>query len=490
MPQPRSLSRWLLIIAFMAVLGGAWAILLNEDKVFFLSILIVTFALIGLAMFRNLERMAFLFLAAMVPIRVSVNLAAPAHYARAKMASGFVLTLTDCLILVLLIAWGRRVIFFHQPLRLYPKFTLPAFFLWVWVAIAGTKTGNDHASGFDMVFHFTIAFLMFLYLLNNRWPLKDYFLHGVAVCGMLVFEGMLGVIQQVTGSNAGMEILGAPTTKMDHNTDSRMMGTVPSSNMLGALVSMMIAHPVSMFFSNMRKYKFLQLAVLLLVTLTILGTKSRGVWLSSTIIFSYGLVQMFRIRFSTMRSIIGVGWMLTFVAIVALSLPGMTDRIFKQDGGSAAARLYMNAIAWNMIEAKPIFGHGWNNYTKYFHHYDDTEVQHSYDFPFIVHNGYLYVAAEYGMPALVLLLFIWFRVIKFTLHRSPKGLEYQQMLAFFFPLIFIARMLQAPLYINNPILSVENWYFLAMCVVFKEICEEDEVNRAAGRQPESLATQL
>ena len=490
MSLPRSAFRWLTTVALVAAFAGLWAFILHEDKVFFLAIQIITFALIGLSLFRNLERLCFLFLAAIIPIRVSVNLAAPAEYARAKFASGFVLTIMDCMVLVLLLSWGRRVIFFHQPVKFYPKFSLPIFILWIWVAIAGTKTGNDHISGFDMVFHYTMGVGMFFYLLNNRWPLKDYFLHGVAVCGMLVFEGLLGIVQQTTGSNAGMEILGAPTTKMDHNTDSRMMGTVPSSNMLGALISMMIVHPVSMFFSNIRKYKFIVLGVLLLVTLTILGTKSRGVWLSSTIIFSYGLFQMFRMRYTTLRSSLGVGWLLVFMAIVALSLPGMTDRIFRHDGGSAQARLYMNSIAWNMIEAKPIFGHGWNNYTKYFHEYDDTVVQHSYDFPFIVHNGYLYVGVEYGAPALMLLLFIWFRVLRYTLRRRPAGMEFQHMMAFFFPWMIVARMLQVPLYINNPIVAFENWYALAMCVVFKEWVDNDEKLIAEGKKPESLADQL
>jgi O-antigen ligase len=490
MSFPRSMFRWLMVVASVAAFGGLWAFIINEDKVFFLSILIITFATIGLAMFRNIERLSFIFLAAMIPIRVSVNLAAPADYARAKFASGFVLGLLDCMILVLLLAWGRRIVFFHQPIKFYPKFSLPLGILWIWVVIAGTKTGNDHISGFDMVFHYTICISLFFYILNNRFPLKDYFLHSVAVCGMLVFEGLLGIVQQTTGSNAGMEILGAPTTKMDHNTDSRMMGTVPSSNMLGALISMMIAHPVAMFFSNMRKHKFIILGVLLLVCLTILGTKSRGVWLSSTLVFSYGLYQMFRQRFSSLRAGIGVGWLLVFIAIVALSLPGMTDRIFNTDGGSAQARLYMNSIAWNMIEAKPIFGHGWNNYTKYFHEYDDTVVQHSYDFPFIVHNGYLYVGAEYGAPALLLLLFVWLRVLRGTLRRRPSGLEYQHMLAFFLPWIFVARMLQAPLYINNPIIAYENWYTLALCVLFREWTDEDEEMIAEGKQPESLVHQL
>jgi O-antigen ligase len=487
---PRSLIRWLFAVILIAAFAGTWAFVLHEDKVFFLSILIVTFAAIGLAMFNNLERLAFIFIAAMIPIRVSVNLAGPAEYARAKMASGFIITLTDCLVLVLMIAWGRRVLFMHQPVKFYPRYTLPMGILWIWVVIAGTKTGNDHASGADMVFHFTLGLLLFLYVLNNRYPLKDYFLHSIAVCGMLVFEGLLGIIQQVTGSNAGMEILGAPTTKMDHNTDSRMMGTVPSSNMLGALVSMLIVHPVAMFFSNTRKYKFATLCVLLLVCLTILGTKSRGVWLSSTIVFGYGLYQMFHVRFSALRSGIGVGWLLTFMAIVALSLPGMTDRLFNQDGGSAVARLYMNQIAVNMMVAKPIFGFGWNNYTAHFHEYDDTAVQHSYDFPFIVHNGYLYVGVEYGALALFLMVFIWMRVLRSTLRRRPQGLEYQQLLAFFLPWIFLARMLQAPLYINNPLLSYENWYVLGMCLLFKEWCEEDEKVRAEGGEPESLAWQL
>jgi O-antigen ligase len=154
------------------------------------------------------------------------------------------------------------------------------------------------------------------------------------------------------------------------------------------------------------------------------------------------------------------------------------------------ARTYMNQIAMNMIEARPIIGFGWNNYTLYFHEYDDTEIGHSYLFPYMVHNGYLFMGVEYGLGAMFLVLWIWLKVIRTTLHIRPKGLEYQQMMAFFFPWIFLSRIMQTPLYVNNPITSIETWYMIAMCLVFKEWCDEDDQIRAEGGTPESLVNQI
>ena len=65
----------------------------------------------------------------------------------------------------------------------------------------------------------------------------------------------------------------------------------------------------------------------------------------------------------------------------------------------------MAKVAWNVIKANPFTGVGLNNYTNVMQRYDRTRAWESYRFPHPVHNAYLLIAAETGIPALA--AFLW-----------------------------------------------------------------------------------
>jgi O-antigen ligase/polysaccharide polymerase Wzy-like membrane protein len=488
MNSGRPLSRWLLTVLMTVALAAACLGLIFAGKAVILLLIIAVFALIALSFFKDLEQMAFLFLAATLPIRLTVHITESISYERAHSAFGFVVSLTDCLIIVLMIAWARRVLFFDQPIRWYPRVSVPMLLLAAWVFQAGLRAEDDPISGAWMILRFFECWGLFLYLVNNIRPIRDYLLHSIATCGMLVFESLLGLGQDLTGgNNFGMEIFGAPVKRSNEGDGSRCVGTLPTPNLFASILSLFIVHPISLLFSNLKKHKWIYFGVIMVTCVTILGTKSRGVWLSSTLVFGFGLFQVLRMRLAGFRAAMSMGWAMIVIGVVALSAPGVYSRLTEDDHGSAESRIYMNQIAFNMVQDKPFFGFGWDNYTIYFNGYDDTDIQHSYDFPFIVHNGYAYIAVEYGVPALFLLLAIWLSVMKRTLRWRPAGYEFQQMLAFFMPWVFVGRMIQSPLYVNNPLNSLDVWYALAMCVVFQEWTARDEEMRARGEQPPSLA---
>lgn len=476
------IPRFLVVVLLAAVAGGIAVSMLFAAKPVVLTVLVLVFALIGLSLIRDLEWLSFLTVAATIPIRLNMRLSDPVVNDRAESAMGFVISLTDCLIVVMLLAWSRRILFYDQPIRLYPRLTLPMAALLIWVVQAGWRAEEDPISALWMVLRYVECWALFLYLVNNVRPVRDYLRHFLATCGLLVFESSLGLGQGATGGfNFGMEVLGAPTKRSAEHTGSRIVGTLPTPNLFAGLLSILIAQPLVIFFSRNRVPKLLALGVVVMTAFALLGTKSRGVWLSSTIVFGYFLFALMRTRLRFLQAGFGILWIAVLVGSVALLTPGVLDRLTGDDRGSAESRTYMNQIATNMIEAKPWFGFGWDNYTLYFGQYDDTEILHSEAFPFIVHNGYLYVAAEYGLPALLLMLWVWFLILKRTLRWLPEGTSFVQMGAFLLPWISIGRAIQTPLYVNNPLNEIAIWYTLGLCVVFRELADFEAQERAEGK---------
>jgi hypothetical protein len=477
----RGVSRYLLIALMAVGMAGAALGLFLAGKAAILITLVALSALIALSLVRDLEYVSFLALAATMPIRLNMRLTEPAVYERAHSALGFLVGVTDCVVIVLMIAWARRVLFFDQPIRWLPKISIPMFLLFFWVAYAGLRAEADVASGSWMILRYLECCALMLYLVNNIRPIRDYLAHALTTSGMLLFESTLGLGQGMTGGfNFGMEVLGAPVKRSVEHSGSRITGTMPTPNAFAAMMAGFVLQPVGILFSRNRISKLAIGGLIVFTGFAILATKSRGVWLSSTLVFGYLIFSLLRTRYSSMRASFGVMWIALTLGIVALATPGVLDRLTEDDRGSAEARSYMNRIALNMIEAKPWFGFGWDNYTLHFEAYDDTVIKHSEAFPFIVHNGYAYTAAEYGVPALILLLWIWLVVMRRTLRMRPDAFTFPAIMAFLMPWGFVARIIQTPLYINNPLNSLDGWYTLGLCLVFRELADQDKARRAKG----------
>ena len=81
-------------------------------------------------------------------------------------------------------------------------------------------------------------------------------------------------------------------------------------------------------------------------------------------------------------------------------------RIFEDDHGTGDVREPLKVLAWNIIRHNYWLGVGFNNYTSVIHKYDNTPEGVSWHFPAAVHNEYLLIAAELGVPAAVVFFFL------------------------------------------------------------------------------------
>ncbi len=74
------------------------------------------------------------------------------------------------------------------------------------------------------------------------------------------------------------------------------------------------------------------------------------------------------------------------------------DRLTTDDGSSAAIRIPLMKVAWNIIEENPLVGIGLSGYRTAMYRYDDTKEHVTQIFPGAVHNSFAHITAEIGIP--------------------------------------------------------------------------------------------
>ncbi|MGH9845691.1 MAG: O-antigen ligase family protein, partial [Blastocatellia bacterium] len=91
--------------------------------------------------------------------------------------------------------------------------------------------------------------------------------------------------------------------------------------------------------------------------------------------------------------------------LLAIPFSGkIVSRLTDDDRGSAEVRLPLIQVALAMIADNPVLGVGMGSYESVMRNYDETPelVTEHFDWP--VHNVYLHIAAETGLPGLLLFL--------------------------------------------------------------------------------------
>jgi O-antigen ligase len=330
-----------------------------------------------------------------------------------------------------------------------------------------------------MMYQLLLGFLFFLYIINNPRPKKDYILFAWIIGGTLVFQSFLGHMQAIFNTNLGLEFLGASMSRVEVTKGSieisRMAGTLVNANRFAGFIAVFMAFPLALFIAkNTHPQKRLVLLMILFAAgMGLLGSKSRGTWMSSGLVYGIILYIILRTRMRASRTFLAYAWAILLLLVGVLSAPGVLQRLTTTDSGSVDARGYMNQIAINLIQDNPWTGVGFDNYTYFFSAYDDTDINHSSKFPFIVHNGYLYTASEYGIPALLLLLLIWYRVFRYSFRLKPRSLEPIELMAWLLPFTFFGRVIQIFFYISNPMCSIPIWFVMGLMVVLRESADKE-----------------
>jgi len=318
----------------------------------------------------------------------------------------------------------RRKLSNHSKLFVLSAISVFGFLAWCGLSIV---FGHYKILGFISLIDLLKVFLLWYYIASHVNSEEDvdrvvgYLLIGLAL------EGAIGVYQAFYGFPEWATPIakGDPTTleRLDTGSFLRVGGTIGWTTVFAQYLCLLIPLALAKLASasSWRSALGFSLCSILAITSLFL-TLSRAGWASLAIALAVIGVLLFRYghRQIRIRLIAALGGVL----VLALSFsPLMMERFESYDYGSAAARLPMMRVAWNIIRANPIFGTGLNSYSEIMHQYDPQGLIAGFEYA--VHNIYLFIAAEVGIPGLAFFLafvgLIMFSIIS-VIREGPEYL--------------------------------------------------------------------
>ena len=250
----------------------------------------------------------------------------------------------------------------------------------------------------------------------------------IAVLVITIGEGLLAMAQQQSGGRLGFEVLGEAEYVMTHDLEAghsatRVGGTLGHPNHLARFLGFVLPLALAIFVSPMGKWsRRLAALTLLAAGIALITTLSRAAWIGvaagSALVF-YAALKRQELRGMAFRSLRLV--MVLIVPMVLVNLNTLITRFSGDDQGSFATRGPMARVAAHVIEDNPVLGVGIGNYRLSLPNYGDPESP--FTFQAKVHNVFLLVAAEMGIPSLLLLLAILLVTIRmcFRMMRAQSS---------------------------------------------------------------------
>jgi len=353
-------------------------------------------------MYGDSKRLLLLALMICLPITVDITIN---HTGHKSGAAGYVISIYDIVLAFLYLLWFTELISKKlKNIKFYPEFSLPAISLIGFACLSMIPAKNPSLSVYEVI-EVTKMYLTFFYLANNIKTKKDVNFIITIFIACLLFEGMLGWAQHRYDRPFFPTALGGPQW-----IDSRVSGTWASYNDFGWYITFFLPLGMSMTFSEIKpSYKLICFIAVAAGSGALMWTNSRSSWISFGIaIIFVGLAVLKKIK--DKRSLMNTILAIMFIVIIIFPLyPRLFNKMYGRfagsDGGSADSRMPQFEMAADIIQDHPILGVGINNYTLIMWDYDKTEEGLGALTHHQVHNIFLQIAAEMGIPGLA--MFLW-----------------------------------------------------------------------------------
>jgi len=345
--------------------------------------------------------------------------------------SGFRISIFEVAFFCLLISWVIRLaVDIRLKVQLFPWVSIPFLLIWC-LSLAGLY--NAFMPGivkFSNLWLVLESWLIFLFFANNIRDRRMVF-NIVAVLLLTgVVQSILGLAQYLGGGSLGLQIFGESKsynvyslTMAGTGVISRVSGTFGHPNSLAGYLVMLVLINLSLFWAPISaRVKLALWPSLLLLSTALTLTFSRAGWLALGVAGMFSLyLCLFRwIKHRGLSFIISMALLFTFFIVSVGLITPLRQRLFLEDYGAARVRIPLAEVALNIIGHHPFLGIGLGNYTMAAPDYDTTPEGISYEFPRPVHNEFLLIAAEQGLPALglFLVIFLYISIQLFRLSQS------------------------------------------------------------------------
>ncbi len=328
-------------------------------------------------------------------------------------------------------AWVRHRGHLRIPLSLKIFLLLLILFI-LWSSLSLFVAVKPNLSIFHLIqwgkILLLLIFLQYLIVKPSDLQIMVY-----ALISVFIFESGIAVLQIVLHHSFNLGILadnsGVLSSSAHAGSDFRILGTMGNSNDFAKYLNLVIFLFLGLTQAGgSKKRRFFLLLLSGVGIMLLIYTQSRGAWVAFIIglllwLFS-GLVFKRGVRFSKNTVLLLVTGLLVFIYPLHYHIQ---QRLERPDYGSSYSRIPMMQVAWNVIQAHPLLGIGVNNYLYVMTDYDNTEVQITKTFRSTVHNLYLQVTAETGIPGLLLFLLLLLAVLlrmRKNINFAPK--KYRQ----------------------------------------------------------------
>lgn len=339
---------------------------------------------------------------------------------------GFTIPIFFPPLVMLYIIWAFRTITRKNYFPISTVALWPFAGLFAMAAIS-TLVHNRLFGIFDL-FELVISFLLFIYAASE---IREKRLRMVIIMLVTItlIESIIAIAQNVTGSTLGLEIFGAREYIKGFVgliTVTRVTGTFGHPSNLAEFFDLTLPLTVSMLFYPMkRSYKLLLMATVVIGFVGLGMTYSRGGIIASVLFSGTILMIHFCKRMGLARGIFTSVALGVIFSLLVLTIPNPIQKgLFRTEYETAYGRIPLMDVAFKMIRANPFFGVGLNNYVPVAVDYDFTPQQLTTAWDTAVHNVYLFVAGEIGIPGLIFFLAVVVSVFMASLPalRSPDPL--------------------------------------------------------------------
>lgn len=271
-----------------------------------------------------------------------------------------------------------------------------------------------------------------------------------AIAAGLCFTGLTSISQYLLdypkmpffGTGTDAELAGTQSIQF-----SRVSAFLRTPTEMGWIISALIPLTLTPLISKVENFNLRNKILLMtgtgLAIAAVILSLARGSWISLLlgvlIIISLGWVKLSKNEKGNYFKTVGVFALVAIIALVPFS-ERIYDRLTTDDGDSAASRVYLMENAWEMIKDNTLVGVGLSSYREVSPKYDETSVHISQTFPNPVHNLFLHITTETGIPAGILfcLLFVIGAAVCFEIMTGKDKMLYALALAGLVALIAFA----------------------------------------------------
>ena len=376
-----------------------------------------------LAWGRQPRRMLIAALFFLAPIDVSKAIVPPLDR---FFSPGLYLSAGNFVLLMLVALWaGRRLLIERRALPFSRLDALAlAFFGWMLARSFDTLQGSLAVASAVQYGLAVLAFYAASHVLESPSDMR--------LALRATVTGVAAELLLVAGQMATHSPLTLPGAKATDETDTLFFGGAGEAfrpngffvhpNSLADHMTLVIPPALALVLLGRRRLDarvwWTAVAVLAAASAMLLLTLSRGGWAAAVLGGSWVVWRHLRHGLLTRRHVaqMAVAGVVALVAVVAV-YPQLLLRLTAPDDRSTESRIILTDQAWTIIKAHPWVGVGYGGYNRAAYEYIApafANVSEEYQqalLQLVVHNHYLLIAAELGVPAMVFFMFLLSRLV-------------------------------------------------------------------------------